>query len=108
MTQEEKEIYANIFKVALKVSQKPEYAEFAMYIFKAIKEVGGATSDDFTHGWEYLKKYNEIEDTVENWQEAIDEMGEQTSAFARRLDNLIVNEISRKMTKGAQSDNRGT
>ena len=105
MTQEEKEIYANIFKLALRISKSPQYSEFAMYVFKAIKEVGNAENEDFTKSWEYLKKYNDIENTDENFLKAIDDLNEQAEelgAFGRRLMSLVLNEIGRKNKGGAE------
>lgn len=105
MTQEEKEIYANIFKLALRISKSPQYSEFAMWVFKAIKEVGNAENEDFTKSWEYLKKYNDIENTDENFQKAIDDLDKQAKelgAFGRRLMNLVLHEIERKNKGGAE------
>lgn len=105
MTQEEKEIYANIFKLALRISKSPQYSEFAMWVFKAIKEVGDAKNEDFTRSWEYLKKYNDIENTDENFLKAIDDLNKQAEelgAFGRRLMNLVLNEIGRKNKGGAE------
>lgn len=105
MTQEEKEIYANIFKLALRISKSPQYSEFAMYVFKAIKEIGNAENEDFTKSWEYLKKYNDVENTDENFLKAIDDLNEQAEelgAFGRRLMNLVLNEIGRKNKGGAE------
>ncbi len=105
MKQEEKEIYANIFKLALRISKSPQYSEFAMYVFKAIKEIGNAENEDFTKSWEYLKKYNDVENTDENFLQAIDDLNEQAEelgAFGRRLMNLVLNEIGRKNKGGAE------
>ena len=71
-------------------------------MFDAIKEVGGATSEDFTHCWEHLKNCIDMEDTEENWSKVIDEMNDrkaEVSPFERRLANLIWNEVARKNRK---------
>lgn len=105
MTQEEKEIYANIFKLALRISKSPQYSKFAMYVFKAIKEIGNAENEDFTKSWEYLKKYNDIENTDESFQMAIDDLDKQAKSmgdFGRRLMTLVLYEIERKNKGGAE------
>ncbi len=52
-----------------------------------------------------MKKYNDVENTDENFLQAIDDLNEQAEelgAFGRRLMNLVLNEIGRKNKGGAE------
>ena len=101
MTQEEKEVYAAIFKAALTLSKNPKQLDFAIYTLKALKEFGGEDKETFTVCWNFLKENADMENTDENWDELVnvrlEELCKEQSNFRRRMLVNVAEEINRRI-----------
>lgn len=105
MTQEEKDIYALIFKVALTLSKVDrKYSRFAWSLFVGIAESKeNIDRDVFSYAWEVLKDYADITNTEkdeERWNtlviEKIDGYGESRNLAERKLISNVLAEIERR------------
>jgi len=101
MTQEEKEVYAAIFKAALAISKNPKQLDFAIYTLKALKEFGGEDKETFTVCWNFLKDNADMENTDENWDELVngklEDLCKGQSKFRRRMLVNVAEEINRRI-----------
>ena len=105
MKQEEKDIYALIFKVALTLSKVDrKYSRFAWSLFIGIAESKGDIDKMvFSYAWEMLKEYADITNTAkdeERWRvlvmEKVEDYGEGRNKGEQKLLSNVLAEIERR------------
>ena len=105
MGQEEKKIYAQIFQLALMLSEHSEYAPFARDAIDSLtKEIKVKPKETFDYCWEILKEYADIKNTDEGrWEELIkqksDEFCENKDKFTLRMVGGVIKELERRSLK---------
>ena len=100
MTQEEKEVYAAIFKAALALSKNPKQIDFAISFLKIVKEYGDGDNETFTVCWNFLKEHADMENTDENWDKVVnyelEELCKEQRDFRRKMIVAVVTELERR------------